>query len=102
MSNENMKIISVFQLPVDEYPSRSRTNIVITDAGDMVKVGVKATARVYERNEDGSVSVSEEQWGDIRALSKDAPIGCIFDSIKELFDTIPEIIDRTTSNGDKA
>ena len=100
--SETMHVESVFQLSSKEYPERKRTTIVITDKGDTVYVAVKAIARVYERNEEGNITVRQEQWGDISTLRKDSPIGCLFDSLKDLFDKVPEIIDKTTNNGDKA
>ena len=99
---EHNNINAVIRLGNEDYPERKRTAIVITDEGDNVYVGVKAIARVYERNDEGNISIHEEQWGEISALHKDAPIGCLFDSLKELFDKVPEIIDRTTATGDKA
>lgn len=99
---EKMTANAMFRLSKENYPERKRTTIVITDDGDDVHVGVKAIARVFELNDEGNLNVHEEQWGDIRTLHKDVPLGCLFDSLKELFDTVPEIIDRRTTNGDKA
>ena len=97
-----MNCEAVFRLGREDYPERKRTTIVITDGGDDVHVGVKAIARVFEGGEGGSFAVHEEQYGDICTLHKDAPLGCLFDSLKELFDNVPEIIDRRTTNGDQA
>ena len=99
---ENAKFSAVFSLGKEDYPERKRTSIVIVDNGDSVHVGVKTLARVYENDEKGCLTVHEEQYGDYRTLSKAAPIGCIFDTLKELFDKVPEIIDRRTANGDEA
>ena len=89
-----IKINAEFQLSEKECPERKRTTIVITEDGDDVHVGVKAIARVFESDKDGNLTVHQEQYGDIRTLHKDAPIGCIFDSLKELFETVPETIDK--------
>ena len=91
---EKIKISAVFQFGKDDCPERKRTTIVITEDGDDVHVGVKAIARVFELNEDGNLTAHEEQHGDIRTLHKDAPLGCFFDSLKELFEKVPEIIDK--------
>ena len=99
---ENIQMNAVFSLGKEDYPERKRTSIVIIDNGDDVHIGVKAIARVYEKNDEGNLMVHEEQYGDYRTFHKDAPIGCLFDTLKELFDKVPEIIDRTTANGDKA
>ena len=88
------RINGVFRLGKEDYPERKRTNIIITDDGDNVCVGVTAVANVYELDEDGNITIHPEQWGDLKKISKDAPVGCIFDSLKELFETVPEIIDR--------
>ena len=98
---EKHRYEAVFQLPTDEYPERKRSTIIITDKGDEVHVAVTAIARVFEHNEEGHLTAHQEKWGDLRILSKDAPLGCVLDSLKELFDSVPETIDRT-NNGDKA
>jgi hypothetical protein len=97
-----MRCEAVFRLGRADYPERKRTTIVITDGGDDVHIGVKANARVFKADEGGGFSVHEEQIGEIRTLHKDVPLGCLFDSLKELFDIVPEIIDRRTTNGDQA
>lgn len=102
MQKMPMRCEAVFRLGREDYPERKRTTIVITDIGDDVHIGVKANARVFEAGDGGGFSVREEQIGDIRTLRKDVPLGCLFDSLKELFDTVPEIIDRRTTNGDQA
>lgn len=102
LTMEKIKINALFRLGKDDYPERKRTTIVITDDGDDVIVGVKAISRVYENDDKGYLTVREEQCGDICAIRKDAPIGCLFDSLKFLFDKVPEIIDKRTTNGDKA
>lgn len=99
---EDIKINAVFQLGKEDYPERKRTTIVITDKGEEVCVGVKAIARVFELNDEGNIIIHEEQCGDLRTLRKDSPLGCLFDSLKELFDMVPEIIDKTTTNSGKA
>lgn len=99
---EKIRINAVFLLGNEDYPERKRTTIVITDDGDDVHVGVKAIARVYEKNDAGGFMVHDEQRGNYCTLRKDSPIGCIFDTLKDLFDKVPEIIDRTTTNGDEA
>lgn len=101
LTMEWIKLNALFRLGKDDYPERKRTTIVVTDNGDDVIVGVKAISRVYE-NDDKGLTVHEEQWGDICTIRKDAPLGCLFDSLKELFDKVPEIIDKRTTNGDKA
>lgn len=93
---EPFRCEAVFRLKEDDYPKRNCTTIVITDAGDKVHIGVKALTRVFERNEDGSIKVYEEQHGDICTVSKDAPLGCLFDSLKELFESVPETIDKVS------
>ena len=93
-------ISAVFQMVNDGYAPRERTTIVITEKDDAIAVGVKALARVYEHNVEG-LTVYEEQHGDYRTLSKDASIGLVLDIIKDLFDKVPEIIEKTP-NGDKA
>ena len=95
---EKIKISAVFQLGKEDCPERKRTTIVITEEGDEVHVGVKAIARVFEMNEDGNLAAHEAQYGDIRTLHKDASLGCLFDSLKELFETVPEIIDNTSKD----
>ena len=97
-----MSCEAVVRLGREDYPERKRTTIIITDSGDDVLVGVKVNARVFESTEDGVFSVREEQWGDFKSLKKDVPLGCLFDTLKELFDAVPEIIDKRTTNGDKA
>ena len=95
------KINAVIRLG-DEYCSeRNRTTIVITDEGDKVLVGVKAIAHVFEKNDYGTLNVHEEQHGDLIAIDRDASISKIFDTLREMLDAVPEIIDRT-NNGDKA
>ena len=92
---EKMTINAVFRLGKEDYPERKRTTIVITDDGADVHIGVKAIARVYEENEEGNFTIHEEQHGNLCTLPNDAPLGCLFDSLKELFDTVPEIINKT-------
>ena len=85
-----MRCEAVFRLRREDYPERKRTAIIITDIGDAVSVGVKVNSRVFESGEGGGLIVHEEQWGDLRTLNKDVPLGCLFDTLKELFDTVPE------------
>ena len=49
---ENIKMNAVFSLGKEDYPERKRTSIVIIDNGDDVHIGVKAIARVYEKNDE--------------------------------------------------
>ena len=97
-----MNIESIFQLSNKEYPERKRTTIVITDEGDNIAVGVKAVARVYEAKDGGAFSVNQMVVGEYIRLKRDDTLDALFNSIKMLFDTIPEIIDKTTNNGDQA
>ena len=92
---EKMTVNAVFRLSKEDFPERKRSTIVITDDGNDVHVAVKALARVFEKDEAGNLTAREEQWGNICTLHKDAPIGCIFASLNELFETVPEIIDNT-------
>lgn len=102
MQKMPMNCEAVFRFKREDYPERKRTTIVITDSGDDVLIGVKTIARVFEGGDGGGLSVHEEQCGDFRSLHKDVPLGCLFDTLKELFDTVPEIIDKRTTNGDQA
>ena len=99
MDKEYEKIEATFQFIKGDYPERKRTNIVITDDGDRVCIAVIARVRVYEKGENGCLNIHEEQWGDYDFVSKDAPVSCIFEKLKELLDKVPEVIDKT---GDKA
>ena len=92
---EKIKINAEFQLGKDECLERKRTTIVITKDGDDVHVGVKAITRVFEFEKNGNLTAHDEQYGDIRTLRMDAPLGCLFDSLKDLFEAVPEIIDNT-------
>ena len=87
-------IEAVFRLPKDKYPERKRTTIVITDEGDKVIVGVKALARVFEKAENGCINVTQEQWGEYSEIDRDAPVSKLLDTLNELFDKVPEIIER--------
>ena len=98
---EIQNISAIFRLGKEEYPERKRTSIVISDEGDKVYVGVKAIARVFQKNDDGNMEVSQEQYGDVIGIDRDASISSFFTTLKELFDKVPETIDRT-NNGDKA
>lgn len=102
LTMECINLNALFRLGKDDYPERKRTTIIVTDDGDNVRIGVKAIARVYEKDAGGNLNVHEEQYGSLCTMHKDAPIGCLFDSLKKLFDEVPEIVDRTTDNGDKA
>ena len=102
LTMESINLNALFRLGKDDYPERKRTTIIVTDDGDNVRIGVKAIARVYEKDAGGNLNVHEEQYGSLCTMHKDAPIGYLFDSLKELFDEVPEIVDRTTDNGDKA
>lgn len=88
------RIQDVFILGEDS-PKRSRTTIVITESGDVVTVGVKALARVFEGGEGDIFKIHEEQCGDYCTLSKDEPISSVFEHLKQMFETVPETIDRT-------
>ena len=83
MNKEYQRIEATFQLGKDDYPERKRTDIVITDDCDRICIGVKARARVYEKGENGCLNIHEEQWGDYDFVSKDAPVSCIFEKLKE-------------------
>lgn len=96
---ETEKIEALFMLDENIYGKRKRTTIVITEDGDEVVVGVKALCRVFAKNEEGSFNISQQQYGDFVNLNKSAPISCLFEKLKELFDSIPEIIEQT---GEKA
>lgn len=102
MQKMPMSCEAVFRLKRENYPERKRTTIIITDGGDDVHIGVKVVARVFESAESGGFTAHEEQWGDIRTVKKDMNIGCLFETLKELFDTVPEIIDRRDTTGDQA
>ena len=99
---EKIRVNAVFRMGKEDCPERKRTTIVITDDGDDVLVGVKAISHVYENDDKGYLTVHDEQYGELCTLCKDAPLGCLFDSLKELFDKVPEIIDKRTTNCDKA
>ena len=94
------RIQAVFLLGEDS-PKRDRTTIVISNQDDVVTVGVKALTRVFEGGEGNIFQIHEEQRGDYRSFSKAEPISSIFDALKELFDILPETIDRTNPS-DKA
>ena len=95
---EKMTVNAVFRLSKEDFPERKRTTIIITDDGNDVRVAVKALARVYEKDEAGNITAREEQYGNICTLRKDAPVGCIFDILQELFDSVPETIDNTNKD----
>lgn len=94
-------INAVIKLNKEGCPERKRTTIVITECGDEVYIGVKAIARVYERGER-DLEIHEEQHGDVTSIGKNATIGSVFEIIKELFEKVPEIIDKTNTGCDEA
>lgn len=91
---EKAAISALVRMDKEICGDRKRTTIVITSDGDTVHVGVKAIARVFERDEKGNIKVYEQQYGDLTALNKDDSVGCLFDRLKELLDKVPEIIDK--------
>lgn len=92
---EKASINALVRMDKEICGDRKRTTIVITRDGDTVHVGVKAIARVFERDEQGGhIKVYEQQYGDLTALNKDDSVGCLFDRLKELLDKVPEIIDK--------
>ena len=96
MFEENIQNVeAVFRLNKEDYPERKRTTIIISDEGDKICVGVKANARVFELDENGYTVVHHEMWGDYDFVEKNAPADSIFETIKKLFDSVPEIIDKT-------
>lgn len=98
---EMQNINAIFRLGKEEYPERKRTTIIISDEGDKVYVGVKAIAHVFKKKDDGNMDVTMEQYGDVIGIDQNAPISSFFNTLKELFDNVPEIVDGNNT-GDKA
>lgn len=96
---EMMKVEAVFGLDKDVYGDRKRTTIVITEDSEGVSIGVKTVSRIFSKNEDGNICVSQMHQENVEFLNKSDTIGCFFNKLKEIMDNIPEIIDKT---GDKA
>lgn len=94
-----MKVEAVFRLDKDVYGDRKRTTIVITEDSEGVSIGVKTVSRIFSKDEDGNICVSQMNQGNVEFLNKSDTIGCFFNKLKESMDNIPEIIDKT---GDKA
>ena len=90
-----MKVEAVFRLDKEVYGDRKRTTIVISDEGEAVSIGVKTIGRVFSKDSDGNLCVSQKQYGDVDSLDKSEPISRFFDKMKELMDSLPEIVDET-------
>ena len=91
---ERICLDAILQMPQSEYPERKRTTVIITEDSEEVHIGVKAIARVFEMDDQNNLTCHQETYGDVKTISKDAPVGCIFDSLKELFESVPEIVDK--------
>lgn len=96
---EMMKVEAEFRLDKDVYGDRKRTTIVIAEDSEGVSIGVKTVSRIFSKDEDGNICVSQMHQGNVEFLNKSDTIGCFFNKLKEIMDNISEIVDKT---GDKA